>query len=385
MNAAAESLFDGCLDVNPAVGEGESILKLPCCKGVVLFTDAGDKPVQLLITSNIRSVVHNRLYPSRPGAAIKRAKLCEIVRRVYHRCCYCDFVGSLTLYRIAKILYPDTYQDVVTFARLWFITVHPAGKWPFFSVTRTPFGQRETEVFGPFPARTAAAEFADILEQSFGLCRRPKLIDNPAKAASCPYLQMQTCPAPCVGKISRAEYLQRIADAISAAAAGPEQLIVGLKDKMQRLAAQMRFEQAGAIKNHLLKLAKLKESSFRWVCDITRLAILHIDRSRRVKVPGRRRKIQTFAAFLIKAGQIHELADFTIEQTGKLHTALTEKPASSWNIQTSRQFAEQLSLGGYFLYRHNRPGVWIDCREPPASGDIEAAIRERFGLAVEEH
>ena len=183
--------------------------------------------------------------------------------RIYYLCCYSDFASSLAHYQIARMTFPDTYRQIITLPKLWFIKINTAARWPFFSLSDKPFGPKETKLLGPFPTRKAVAEFADIIHQGFALCRQPKLIDNPAKAASCPYLQMQICLAPCVDKTGRAEYLQRIAEAISAAGAGPEQLTTGLQARMRRLAAETKFEQAGLVKKQLLRITQSRQDSFR--------------------------------------------------------------------------------------------------------------------------
>ena len=111
---------------------GESIGELPHCKGVVLFADAADTPILLLIAADIKRLALNRLTCADTTVATKRVKLAEIVRRIYYFCCWCDFNSSLQHYRIAKELFPSRYKDYVTFAKIWYVKINLVCKMAVF-------------------------------------------------------------------------------------------------------------------------------------------------------------------------------------------------------------------------------------------------------------
>ena len=121
MKFSGQKIFDASLVINPLSDDLKILSDFPTCKGVVLFVDAAGAPIQVLVTSNIRSLVRNRLFSLRVDEPTKRARLEEIVRKVYYSCCYCDFASCLKHYRAAKVLFSQNYEELVTLARLAFL------------------------------------------------------------------------------------------------------------------------------------------------------------------------------------------------------------------------------------------------------------------------
>lgn len=376
-----DELFDDCLTIDPAGRTAEACKPLPTCKGVLLFADDSDRPIQLLIAANIRRTAAGRLFPQEPAAVKKRADISRIARKIYYCSSYNDFGSALKHYRIAKAVYPGSYSEMLTLPRQSYVKIDPSAKWPFFSLTDRSADLNGENVFGPFPSRKAAGDFIQILQDAFSLCQRPALLAAGQNFSSCPYLQMDSCPAPCVGKMARAEYLRQIADALCAAAGNIEKHTAKLKDQMQQSARQRLFEQAQLVKKRLDRLKLLGRSDYRWTTKLPGLAILHIDRSAKIASEGKRKRIQTYAAFLIKAGCIVEFGDFTVEDPRKFYKSFLGKLSQPADCTDSKQLAESLALLAYHLYRSKPRGIWINCstqNRTLAVEEITNAILERF-------
>jgi excinuclease ABC subunit C len=377
-----DELFEDCLTIDPAGQTAEFCKPLPTCKGVLLFADDNDRPIQLLICANIRRTAAHRLSAQEPAAVKKRADISRITRKIYYCSSYNDFASTLAHYRIAKAVYPDSYSEHLTLPRQTYVKIEASAKWPFFSLTDRSADLDGQDVFGPFPSRKAAAEFVQILQDAFGLCQRPALLAGSGNFASCPYLQMATCSAPCVGKLARDEYLRFIADAISAAAGDVENQAAKLKNQMKRSADQKAFEQAQLLKKRLDRLKLLRRSDYQWTTKLSDLAILHIDRSAKIASAGKRKKTQTYSAFLIKAGGITELPNFTIENLGGFYESFIAKLAEPGCLTDAKQLAEQLSLLAYHIYRPKPAGTWINCSKmhhTPTVEEIRNVICKRYG------
>ena len=376
-----DDLFDDCLRTTPAQQTADALKPLPTCKGVLLFADDSGRPIQLLIAANIRRTATGRLFTQDPTAK-KRADISRITRKIYYCSCYNNFASSLAHYRIAKAVYPDTYSEILTLPRQTYVKIDTAAKWPFFSLANKPADLAGKNVFGPFPSRKAAAEFVQILQDAFGLCQRPGLLAGSGNFASCPYLQMGSCCAPCVGKMGRDEYMRQIAGAICAAAGDVEKQMLKLKDQMEQSAQKRAFEQAQSLNKRLGRLKKLGSDDYRWAMRLSELAILHIDRSAKIASAGKRRKIQTYAAFLITAGHITKLPDFTPEDLGEFHKSFLTRLSGPADCTDSKQLAEELSHLAYHLYRPKPAGIWINCSKmhhTPAVEEIRNAICKRYG------
>lgn len=376
-----DELFEDCLTIDGPPATAETFKPLPACKGVILFADESDWPIQLLICANIRRMAAARLIPSGPEAVKKRADISRITQKIYYCRCHNDFAGSLAHYRIAKALYPDSYREHLTLPGQTYVKIDASAKWPFFSLTDKPADLVGKDMFGPYPSRKAAAQFVQILQDAFGLCQRPALLAGGQDTASCPYLQMATCCAPCVAKMARAEYMLQIADAISAAAGRLEAEIAKLKRKMTQSAQNMAFEQAHSLKKRLERLKGLSLNDYRWTTRLSVLSILHIDRSARIATEGSRKKTQTYAGFLITASEVSQLGVFRLDEFDKFYKSFLAKLSEPISFSDSMEMSERLALLTWHLYRSKPAGLWLNCSNQDrttTTDEIKKAILERF-------
>ncbi|HEG44754.1 MAG TPA: hypothetical protein ENH94_11980 [Phycisphaerales bacterium] len=390
-----QKLFESCLNIDcqaPEQDLTESLSSLPTDRGVLLFADENNRPVQLLITANIRRTALARLSSKDSETRSKKTDITAITRKIFYLPCYCNFKSALKHYRIARAIYHDTYQEFAKYGRQSYAVIDPSSNWPFFSIVSKPTASQHKKVFGPFPSRKAASVFVQALHEIFSICRMPELVDSPEKAKSCPYLQMKTCPAPCSDNITRAEYLQQVNAAIGAASGNLAPYKDQLRRTMKSLAENMQFEQAQSAKNRLRQLETLSKNTYSWITDLSDLAILHIDRSAKIAEEGKRRKIRTYAPFLIRSGHIIELDDFRIEKIEKLHRSLTNCLQNAPRQIPAKQLAEELALTTCFLYRNKRPGIWLNCSRRsageytiPTAEDIRSAIEQMENPPANSH
>ena len=151
---------------------------------------------------------------------------------------------------------------------------------------------------------------------------------------------------------------------------------------MKQSAQERAFEQAQLLKKRLDRLKLLRRSDYQWTTKLSDLAILHIDRSAKIASAGKRKKTQTYAAFLIRADHIAELGDFTVEEPGGFYESFIAKLAEPVSLTDSKQLAESLSLLAYHLYRPKPAGTWINCSKmhhTPAVEEIRNVICKRYG------
>ena len=383
-----QELFQGCLEIDPTRQTAEVLSHadkpLPTCKGVLFFADASDRSVCFLIAANLRRTARHRLFPPEAATLGKRADIAPLVRRIYFQCCYNDFASTLKYYRICRLLYPDSWDTLITFPKVWFVRINLSAQWPNFSATEKTLIADRQKTFGPFGTRKSANAYITALRTAFGLCRKPDLIDSPAKAAACPYLQMHTCPAPCVGTISGQDYSLQMDKAVSAAGGHSAQYADRIRDEMMRHAAQKQFEAAAAVKKRLAALDLLKKGQYRWTRDISKLAILHIDRWARISPPGKKRKSQSYAASLIKGGQIIDCGTSLLDDLAGVYRTLHDHLEAPTGQIAAEKLYETMAITASFLYRSKPPGIWINCsadddtQHLPGRDEIMAAIHQRW-------
>ncbi|MBW8034642.1 MAG: hypothetical protein FVQ79_03000 [Planctomycetes bacterium] len=383
----SEKLFDGCVVVD-ATCQGPEVLSgsegLPTSKGILLFSDENRTPVQLLIAANMRRSAKTRLWHEKNETPSKRADIGRIVRKVYYRSCYNDFNTTLTCVRTAKSLFSDSWGEIVKLPRAVCVSIDLCAKWPFFCVTEKIDINGSVKSFGPFPSRKAAIEFAGVLERGFGLCQRPDLIGTDDKYKTCPYLQMGSCPGPCAGKISREGYLGQIKNAVDAATGNGQRYVEEFGREMERLGGEMLFEEAEVVKGRIEAIERLQKKTFSWTGDLEELAVLHIDRSAKVRGKDKRKRVQTFAGFLITGRSVYRFKDFDIDGIEKFRSGLLERLGGTGDIDDDGlSDKERIGLLCSYLYRNSRQGFWLDVSERgkmPEAEWIAASLKKVFEL-----
>jgi excinuclease UvrABC nuclease subunit len=378
-----KELFDGCLQIEPKSQTPDALSGkdgLPTSKGVLLFADAHDGPIQLLICANMRRTATARLFHKDQEALSKRTDITEITHKIYYTSCFNDLASLLEYRRVGRQVYPVSYKKLLNLGKRSYVKIDITAKWPAFELSGKSYCSNDEMVFGTFPTRRAALDFIEILRNAFLLCQRPGMINSPQKAGSCPYLQMESCPAPCVGNISKASYMGQIKDAISAACGNVDEQLERLAVMMKGLSASTEFEKANAVKKQLDQLERLKAASYKWTCDLSNWGVLHIDKLSKIKVEGKRKKQQTFAAFVIRNGYIRPLEPFTLDGIEGVSKSLAELFGADETTADAKD--ELMSLVSFSLYRSKRAGVWINCSKGklPDSHRITNAICKRFAI-----
>lgn len=384
-----EELFEGSLQINTQTQTPKALTGnegLPTAKGVLLFADEFDVPIQLLIAANLRRTAIARLYSQADDPISKRTDIAGITRKIYYTPCFNDFKSLLTYYYICRDIYPDSYKEALRLGKVSYVKIDMSAKWPCFVREEKSFLRANEKKFGPFPTRRSAAEFIEILQTAFLLCQRPRLINSKQKAASCPYLQMKCCPSPCVGNISRDEYMEQINAAVSAGSGNTQKQAGILKIRMTELSQKMEFQEAQEAKKQLLQLKKLNDRSYIWTHDLSEWSVLHIDKSAKIKSESKRKKEQTYSAFFIRNGDICQLDPFTLDSVQQLSNRLLDVSSESIKNEDIDSNNELMSLTAFSLYRSKPAGVWIDCSSgyiPPAD-QIVKAICERFAIGADQ-
>ncbi len=380
-----EELFDVCLQVETKSQTADALSGnggLPIAKGVVLFADKHDEPIQLLISSNIRRTACARLFHKDAEALSKRTDIAEITRKIYYTVCFNDLASLLEYRRVGRSVYASSYKKLLKLGKRSYVKINVTAKWPVFELSNKSYCSKNERIFGPFPTRRSASDFIEILGTAFLLCQRPGMINSPQKAGSCPYLQMESCPAPCVGNISRGKYLMQIKDAINAACGNVDEQLEKLAVIMKQLSEETEFEKANSVKKRVDQLERLKAPCYKWTCDLDDWRVLHIDKFAKIKVEGKRKKEQTYAAFVISDGYIRHLEPLTLDDVEKVSKTLArsdDKQAMLTDVKTKDELMSLVSLS---LYRSKPAGVWLNCSggKFPDRDHIMNAICKRFSI-----
>lgn len=377
-----EELFDSSITPEHEKWTKDTLAGLPTCKGVLLFTDASARPIQLLQAANCRRTAQAKLLRDEADATPrKKADVSELTSAIYFSCCHNNFLSQLTYTQLAHAVFDKDADAWIQLPKIVCAAIDLDDFLPYFYVTDSTASRRGQKRFGLFPTRKAANEFCDILNTVFTLCRNPALLQT-GRETSCPYLQMQTCPGPCLYENLREGYAAAVNQAIKTAADNIEITQQEFQQQMQQASKQMEFEQAQRCKKKLDLLNKLTRRDFQQVHSLEDLCFLHIDNGPKVSIEGKKRKIQQLMWFKITTEKISHLGNCTPENEDDIKQFIESNWTAEQNSLPPKSTAEHLAILSLHLFRSNRPGIWIDCTHGLWLEQIISELNRCFNLKV---
>jgi hypothetical protein len=390
MNTLPEEIFENC------VLPDDELKGLPSSAGFVLFADNQNRPIAFLTAANIKRTAKTKL--AEKIESNKRADLKNITAKIYYTICPCKFRLAVKYFDAVRMVFGQNYKEHIKLVLPWFIKIDLSEKIPSFSITKKPTFKTKEEILGPFPGQRAATAFLKTIEDAFKLCKRSDLVNNYKAAQSCPYLQMDACVGVCGGKISSEDYRSLLKEAFEAGIQ-PEEAIGKIEIEMQTAAKELNFEKAAGLKKKIEKLSALKKRIYphtnfpsictcsessakigvqhsqtnqhsekigvgacRWTGDLKKLKIVHIDKSFKIKPEGSKKKVQTYAVFVIDFFNIIDLGDFALDNPDLIYEAIS-KSSGNPPQDICDEIIERFSIASYFLYRSKPAGLWINASE----------------------
>ena len=377
-----QQLFDGCLVISPYADLHEVTADLPGTAGVSLFTNQDNLPILLLCGANLRRQVRRRLAQDKNAEKTRRPQLRPVVRRIWFRRTYSAFETQWAYFHITRALYPDKYHEFFPGLEVWFLQVQPQAEWPFFAVTNQ-LGPGGNLYWGPFAAKKHAGSFLEIIQDIFNLCRCPHLLGATCEAGSCPYAQMNRCAAVHEGKVSAVQYRQVVNQAMDFLNRGSAETIDELRQKMKRLSADLKFEQAQQVKKQIEKGRKLLAPNYRWVMPLERFFVLAFQDGPALKIPYQRRVLPSISPYLIGPGWIKQIEPAPVNQTREIARQILDH----YNLYRLEVLPRECSCGAMELfawvtgqlYRSTcDKGLFLPAREDLDAEVIDRKLQEKF-------
>ena len=233
----------------------EKLVNLPSRPGVYLMRDKAGKVIYVGKAKDLRSRV--RAYFN---SADERSQVQFLVQRIE------DFETLVTtsdkealilennLIKQYKPRYNIRLKDDKSYLSIKVTTAHP---WPRIFATRK-IVKDGSRYFGPFSSAVAARETIDIIEKHF-LLRNCTDHNFRNRSRPCLQYQIKRCMAPCVLPVPEDVYREHVRQGMLFIDGKRQELVAGLRQKMQQKSEALEFEAAARIRDQIQAVEKTLE------------------------------------------------------------------------------------------------------------------------------
>lgn len=162
-------------------------------------------------------------------------------------------------------------------------------RYPFIKVTNDPYPKIEKtrtlvkdggSYYGPYSKFPDIGRILSLLEWIFPLrsCNRSIPKDEIKYEKACINYQLGKCLAPCIGKISYADYAKIVKRAKDLLQGKHYTLLTDLKEEMEEASAALKFELAGELRDKIRALEKFSERQNMFFSDLKNRDIIAVYR-----------------------------------------------------------------------------------------------------------
>ncbi len=134
-----------------------------------------------------------------------------------------------------------------------YIKVNVKAEYPDVYMTRRILND-EAKYFGPYANSGSAKEMVDFIKSKFKIrqCKSFKYKDRP-----CLNYHIKKCMAPCMGYVSKEEYMKQINEIIDVLEGKTDKLMKQLNDEMEEASKNLQFEKAANIRDKILAIDRI--------------------------------------------------------------------------------------------------------------------------------
>ena len=137
----------------------------------------------------------------------------------------------------------------------------PGADWPRFQCVRI-VRDDGARYFGPFPSSPVVRTAKDFVEKRFGIRECEALCPDAETHAHCLANVIRSCSAPCLGRISRADYRTRFDAACAFLEGKRPDILAEVDGDMRAAAGKGDFEKAARLRDTLFALREMTKAHF---------------------------------------------------------------------------------------------------------------------------
>lgn len=139
--------------------------------------------------------------------------------------------------------------------RFLLVKVHPEEPWPRFQLTRLR-KEDGARYYGPFAHSGALRRTIAWMNKEFGLRSCRPMHPGEREYQHCHDDVIKNCSAPCIGRVSRDDYMIRVDQACQFLEGHSKDLVRSIEEEMEKAAADLDFERAAELRDMVDNLKK---------------------------------------------------------------------------------------------------------------------------------
>src|SRR6267378_2168574 len=239
----------------------KKVSELPHKPGIYLMRDRLGSVIYVGKARDLRKRVSYYFQPSRRlGWDLKFKALIESI---------CDFdfhlvrsepEALLLESKLIKEFHPRYNVSFRDDKRFLLLKVNLADPIPRFTLTRLKQDDGSL-YFGPFASSGALRNTLTLVRRKFNLRGCRPLTPTEVDYRHCLYGNLKFCTAPCIGNVTREEYLEQIKAACDFLSGQSEEIQGQLEAEMKKAAAAQDYEKAAAIRDTLADLERTTQKT----------------------------------------------------------------------------------------------------------------------------
>jgi excinuclease ABC subunit C len=234
----------------------DKVSQIPHRPGVYLHKDRFGTVIYVGKARDLRKRVSQYFHPSRRmGWDLKFNALVDAIHDLDWHVVKSEAEALLLEGRLIKDFQPRFNIDFRDDKRFLLLKVNLNDPIPRFTLTRLRKDDG-SEYFGPFAHSGSVRRALTIMRRKFKLRGCRPLTPGEPDYRHCLYGNLKNCTAPCIGNVSREEYLGQVRAGIEFLRGQTQELVAELEAEMRRAAANLEFEQAAQLRDALEDLRR---------------------------------------------------------------------------------------------------------------------------------
>ncbi|HET7304275.1 MAG TPA: DEDD exonuclease domain-containing protein [Segeticoccus sp.] len=225
---------------------------LPTAPGVYIFKDGQGHPLYVGTSTNIRRRV--RSYFTASEQRTRMAEMVGIAESITPIVCQTPLEAEVRELRLIAEHQPRYNRRSRRPDRMPWVKL-TAEPFPRLSIVRDVRDDGARYV-GPFSSRGAAEAAVAAVHEVVPLRQCTKRLSRNGGSSACVLAEMGRCGAPCTGEQTVEEYARVVEQAAAALTGDARPVVRALRARMDLLATQERFEDAGSVRDRMLQLVR---------------------------------------------------------------------------------------------------------------------------------